>query len=161
MTKKKLTHLDEAGRIRMVDVSQKPETEREAIARAILRCAPATRDALFQGTIKGDALATARVAGILAAKKTGDLIPLCHPIALTDVRITLTSVPEGIAIETTAKTVGRTGVEMEALVGTSIAGLTLYDMAKAVERGMTLENVRLVEKRGGKTGIWLRGGEKL
>ena len=157
----KLTHVDESGRVRMVDVSDKGESTRMARACALLRCTPATRDAIARGgatagLMKGEALATARVAGVLAAKKTGELIPMCHPLALTDVIIDLTPVPEGISIEATAKTVGRTGVEMEATVAASIAGLTLYDMAKAIERGMVLDQVRLVEKRGGKSGTWLR-----
>lgn len=156
----RLSHVDESGRVRMVDVSQKGETIRVARARALLRCTPTTRDALASGALaKGEAFATARVAGVLAAKKTGELIPMCHPIALTDVVVDVTPVDEGIAIEATARTVGRTGVEMEAMVAASIAGLTLYDMAKAVERGMTLDAVRLVEKRGGKSGPWLRAGE--
>lgn len=141
----------------MVDVSQKPDTERVAVARALLRCTPTTRDAIVRGDVaKGEAIAAARVAGILAAKQTGALIPLCHPIALTDVAVDLSSVDDGIAIEATAKTVGKTGVEMEAMVAASIAGLTLYDMAKAIERGMVLDRVRLVEKRGGKSGTWRR-----
>jgi cyclic pyranopterin phosphate synthase len=141
----------------MVDVSQKPDTERVAVARALLRCTPSTRDAIVRGDVaKGEALAAARIAGVLAAKQTGELIPLCHPIALTDVAVDLASVDDGIAIEATAKTVGKTGVEMEAMVAAAIAGLTLYDMAKAVERGMVLDQVRLVEKRGGKSGTWRR-----
>ncbi len=153
----KLTHVDAKGRVRMVDVSSKPETERLARATALLRCSPATRDAIAFGTLaKGEALATARVAGILAAKKTGELIPMCHPIALTDVVVDLTPVAAGIAIQATVRTVGRTGVEMEALVAASVAGLTLYDMAKAVQRDMVLDDVKLVEKRGGKSGTWQR-----
>lgn len=152
-----LTHVDATGRVRMVDVSSKPETERLARATALLRCTPATRDAIASGTLaKGEALATARVAGVLAAKKTGELIPMCHPIALTDVVVDLTPVAAGIAIEATARTVGRTGVEMEALVAASVAGLALYDMAKAVQRDMVLDDVKLVEKRGGKSGTWRR-----
>jgi cyclic pyranopterin monophosphate synthase len=157
MTKRKLTHVDESGRARMVDVSDKAETQRIAVARALLRCAPDTRDALLGGTLKkGDAAAAARIAGVLAAKKTGDLIPLCHPIALTDVEVNLAADPEGVAIEATARTLGRTGVEMEAMVACAIAGLTLYDMGKSAERGMVLDQVRLMEKRGGKTGVWKR-----
>jgi cyclic pyranopterin phosphate synthase len=141
----------------MVDVSKKPDTERVAIARALLRCTKATRDAIVRGEVaKGEALAAARVAGVLAAKQTGSLIPLCHPIALTDVAVDLAAVDDGISIEATARCVGKTGVEMEAMVAASIAGLTLYDMAKAVERGMVLDRVRLVEKRGGKSGTWRR-----
>lgn len=160
MAEPKLTHVDDQGRVHMVDVSDKAETERVAVARATLRCTAATRDAIAGGTLKkGEALAAARVAAILAAKRTGELIPLCHPLPLTDVQIALTPVADGIAIEAMAKTVGRTGVEMEALVACSVAGLVLYDMAKAVERGMVLDQVRLVEKRGGKSGHWRREGE--
>lgn len=160
MAEPKLTHVDDQGRVHMVDVSDKAETERVAVARATLRCTPATRDAIAGGTLKkGEALAAARVAAILAAKRTGELIPLCHPLPLTDVQIGLVPTADGIAIEALAKTVGRTGVEMEAMVACSVAGLVLYDMAKAVERGMVLDQVRLVEKRGGKSGHWRREGE--
>lgn len=160
MTDPKLTHVDENGRIQMVDVSAKAESERLAVARGLLRCSAPTRDAILGGTLKkGEALAAARVGAILAAKRTAELIPLCHTLPLTDVQVDFTSSPEGIAIETLAKTVGRTGVEMEAMVACSVAGLILYDMAKAVERTMVLEQVRLVEKRGGKSGHWRREGE--
>lgn len=160
MTDPKLTHVDENGRIQMVDVSPKAETERLAVARGLLRCTAATRDAILGGNLKkGEALAAARVGAILAAKRTAELIPLCHTLPLTDVQVDFTSSTEGIAIETLAKTVGRTGVEMEAMVACSVAGLILYDMAKAVERTMVLEQVRLVEKRGGKSGHWRRDGE--
>lgn len=156
----RLTHVDADGQVQMVDVSGKPETERVAVARALLRCRPETRDAIMSGSVaKGEALAAARVAGVLAAKKTGELIPLCHPIALTDVQVALAGTAHGIAIEATARTVGRTGVEMEAMVAASVAGLTLYDMAKAAERGMVLDAVRLVEKRGGRSGVWRRPDE--
>ena len=161
MKRPKLTHVDERGRVRMVDVSDKPESARRAVARGLVRCAPATRDAIVGGTLaKGEALAAARIAGVLAAKRTGELIPMCHPIALSDVQVDLVPVKDGVAIEATARTVGRTGVEMEAMVAVSLAGLTLYDMAKSAERGMTLEAVRLVEKRGGKSGLWQRAGER-
>jgi len=153
---KRLTHVDEQGRIRMVDVSAKADTERLARARALLRCTRATRDALLSGAVgKGEAVATAKIAGVLAAKQTGALIPLCHPIALTDVQVDVTKAVDGIAIEAVARTVGKTGVEMEALVACSVAGLALYDMGKAIERGMTLDGVMLVEKRGGKSGTWV------
>jgi cyclic pyranopterin monophosphate synthase len=156
-----LSHLDQKGRVQMVDVSQKKETPRTAVARALLRCRPEVRDALLAGTgQKGEAAAAARIAGVLAAKQTGNLIPLCHPIPLTDVQVALASVPEGIAIETLAACVGRTGVEMEALVAASVCGLTLYDMGKAAQKDMVLDAVRLVEKRGGKSGPWLRPGEQ-
>jgi cyclic pyranopterin phosphate synthase len=155
MANRKLTHVDKSGRARMVDVSDKPKTQRSAVARALLRCRADTRDALLAGSgKKGDAAAAARLAGILAAKRTGELIPLCHPIALTDVAVELSAVSEGIAIEATARTVGRTGVEMEAMVAAAVAGLTLYDMGKSAERGMVLDDVCLIEKRGGRSGVW-------
>jgi cyclic pyranopterin phosphate synthase len=144
----------------MVDVGAKAVSARLAVARALLRCAPATRDALASATTKkGEALVTARVAGILAAKQTGALIPLCHPVPLTDVAVDIVVVDDGLAIEARAACVDRTGVEMEAMVAATVAGLTLYDMGKALDRGMTLEAVRLVEKRGGRSGTWRRPGE--
>ena len=153
----KLSHVDDDGRVSMVDVTPKVESARKAVARGLLRCTTSTRDALLQGTVKkGEALACARVAGVLAAKRTGDLIPLCHPIALTDVQIAFGVDDNGITIEATVSCVGRTGVEMEALTAVSIAGLTLYDMGKAIERTMVLSDVRLVEKHGGKSGLWVR-----
>ena len=154
------SHLDEHGRLSMVDVSAKSETQRSATARARL-CAPGeVLDAVFGGTLeKGEALAAARLAGIQAAKKTGELIPLCHPLPLTRVDVRFTRAEGAIEIEAEARCVGRTGVEMEALMAASVAGLTLYDMAKALEKGMTLEAVRLVEKTGGKSGTWRRAGE--
>jgi cyclic pyranopterin phosphate synthase len=156
-----LTHVDAHGRIQMVDVGHKAESERIAIARGLLRCAPSTRDALWSSsTKKGEAIVTARLAGILAAKQTGALIPLCHPVPLTDVAVDIVVVDDGLAIEARAACVGRTGVEMEAMVAVSVAGLTLYDMGKAIERGMVLEQVRLVEKRGGKSGVWRRPDER-
>jgi cyclic pyranopterin phosphate synthase len=154
------SHLDDHGRIRMVDVSHKKATARVAVARALLRCLPTTRDALVSSsTKKGEALVTARLAGILAAKQTGALIPLCHPVPLSDVAIDIVVVDDGLAIEARAACVGPTGVEMEAMVAASVAGLTLYDMGKSVERGMVLEQVRLVHKAGGKSGTWRRPGE--
>lgn len=154
------SHLDEEGRARMVDVSKKPETERVAIARARLRASDETLDALLGGRLpKGDALATARIAGILAAKRTGELIPLCHPLPLTNVDVRFVRGEGCLEIEAEAACVGRTGVEMEAIIAASVAGLTLYDMAKSVERGMVIDAVRLVEKRGGKSGHWRREGE--
>jgi cyclic pyranopterin phosphate synthase len=155
------THLDAQGRIRMVDVSQKPATARVAVARGLLRCLPATRDALWSSsTKKGEAIVTARLAGILGAKQTGALIPLCHPVPLTDVSVDITAVDAGLAIEARAACVGHTGVEMEAMLAVTIAGLTLYDMGKAIERGMVLDTVRLVEKHGGKSGVWRRADER-
>lgn len=144
----------------MVDVSEKNETLRKAVARAHLQASPHVVEAIFSGGLqKGEALAAARLAGILAAKKTGDLIPLCHPLPLTQVRISFARTDTGIEIESEAVCRGRTGVEMEAMTAATIAGLTLYDMAKSQERGMVLHAVRLVEKSGGKSGHWLRPDE--
>ena len=163
-----LTHIDEQGRARMVDVGGKDETQREAVARGEVRMAPATLALIRRGAAaKGDVLGVARVAGIMAAKRTGELIPLCHPVALTSVTVDFRVPPEDspagstIEIKACARTVGKTGVEMEALTAVSVAALTIYDMAKAVDRGMTIENIRLVKKTGGKSGVYLRPGEKL
>jgi cyclic pyranopterin phosphate synthase len=154
------THLDERGRLSMVDVSEKTETARVAIARARLCARDETLEAIMGSHLeKGEALAAARIAGIGAAKRTGDLIPLCHPLPLTSVEVRFEREEGAVAIEAEARCVGRTGVEMEAMMAASVAGLTLYDMAKAMEKGMTLEAVRLVEKRGGKSGTWKREGE--
>jgi cyclic pyranopterin phosphate synthase len=157
-----LTHLDEHGHARMVDVGAKPVTERVCIARADVHMAPATLDRIAAGALpKGDVLAVARLAGIQAAKRTADWIPLAHPIPLDAVEIELRlDRAEGcVHIEGVARAQARTGVEMEALVAVTAAGLALYDMCKAVDRGMTMESVRLVEKRGGKTGPWRRAEE--
>jgi cyclic pyranopterin phosphate synthase len=152
-----LTHVDSDGAVMMVDVSAKSATLRHAIARACLRCRPATRDALCAGDLpKGEAIAVAKVAGILAAKKTGELIPLCHPLALDDVAIDIVPVADGVQITATARCTGKTGVEMEAMTAATIAGLALYDMAKAVERDMVLSQVELIEKGGGRSGLWRR-----
>ena len=153
---KKLSHVDDDGRVTMVDVSGKADSARHAIARGRLLCSPETRMALLSATTskKGEAIITAKIAGMLAAKQTGSLIPLCHPIALTDVSVDVTAVDGGFDIEARAACVGKTGVEMEALVAVSVCGLTLYDMGKAIERGMRLTDVRLVEKAGGKSGTW-------
>jgi cyclic pyranopterin phosphate synthase len=151
-----LTHLDAQGRANMVDVSDKALTVREAVAEALVRMRPATLQMITQGEHpKGDVFAVARIAGIQAAKKTSDLIPLCHPLMLTSVKVEL--LPEGLdAVRITArcKLTGQTGVEMEALTAASIAALTLYDMCKAVDRGMVIEAVRLLEKVGGKSGAF-------
>jgi len=151
-----LTHFDEAGRAAMVDVSAKGETERVAVARGRIVMAPATLALIQAGQVgKGDVLGVARLAGIMAAKKTSDLIPLCHPLALTKVTVDLTiAAPDAIEIEALAKLVGRTGVEMEALTAVTVAALTVYDMCKAADRGMRIESVRLVEKTGGKSGSY-------
>jgi cyclic pyranopterin phosphate synthase len=155
--RKKLTHIDSKGAARMVDVGAKDVTERRAVARGLLRVSPSTIALVRDGaTPKGDVLAAARLAGIMAAKRTSDLIPLAHPLPLTHASVDLVLEAEGIAIEATVATSARTGVEMEALTAVSIAGLTLYDMLKSVERGATLTDVRLVEKTGGKSGTYRR-----
>jgi cyclic pyranopterin phosphate synthase len=155
-----LTHLDEAGHARMVDVGAKAETERTAIARCTVRMQPETL-ALIQsgGVAKGDVLGVARVAGIMAAKKTGELIPLCHPLPITAARVDFRFGDGAIHVEAQVSTVGKTGVEMEALTAASVAALTIYDMAKAADKGMTIEAVRLVLKTGGKSGTYRRPGE--
>ena len=150
-----LTHLDDKGAARMVDVGGKPETVRSATAGGRIRMAPATLAAVRDGSgPKGDVLAAARIAGIMAAKKTGDLIPLCHPLALNTVSVDFTFAEDSIEVTARAALTGKTGVEMEALTAASIALLTLYDMAKALEKGMIIEHVRLLEKTGGKSGDW-------
>lgn len=152
-----LTHLNAKGEAHMVDVGKKPQTRRRAVARARLEAQPATVAALLAGKLgKGDALAVARVAGIMAAKKTADLIPLCHPIALTSVQIEIDGGDDVLEVTATAETVAQTGVEMEALTAASVAALTLYDMAKAIDRGMRIAAVELVEKTGGKSGDFRR-----
>jgi cyclic pyranopterin phosphate synthase len=158
----KLTHLDEQGRARMVDVGAKEVTERVCTARAEVRMARGTLDAITSGKApKGDVFATARLAGILAAKRTGEWIPLAHPMPLDAVEVHLApDVAAGcVRVEATVRAHWRTGVEMEAMVAVSAAGLTIYDMCKALDRGMSLTDVRLVRKSGGKSGVWLRPGE--
>lgn len=185
MTVDGLTHLDDTGNARMVDVSEKADTKRTAIAESFISMKPETLTAITQGTIKkGDVFAAARIAGIMAAKKTSDLIPLCHPLALTKVEVTCDPVfgegaaapaavandaenqpanqaatcsPCGVHIQATASLVGKTGVEMEALTAASVAALTVYDMCKAIDRGMEISDLRLLHKEGGKTGTWNRG----
>lgn len=153
MKEKKLSHLDERGQARMVDVGAKPATDRRAVARGRLVLNAETVALVRDGKApKGDVLAAARVAGIMAAKRTSELIPMTHPLPLTHVSVDLTVEDGGIAIEATAATTAQTGVEMEALTAVTVAGLTLYDMLKAVERGARLTDVRLVEKSGGKSG---------
>jgi len=157
-----LSHLDERGAARMVGVAEKPVTRRECVARARVRMAPETLARITAGeTPKGDVLATARIAGIQAAKRTADWIPLCHPLPLDGIELRLAPDPEGsaVAVEARVWAHARTGVEMEALVAVSAAALTLYDMCKAVDRAMTVEDVRLVRKSGGKSGEWSRPGE--
>ena len=153
---KKLTHLDTKGRARMVDVSEKSPTVREALAECVVRMAPATIDAVKAGTAKGDALAVARVAGIMAAKRTPDLIPLTHPLPLTSVTVDFGLGKKMIRILARARVTGQTGVEMEALTAATVAGLTLIDMTKGIERGVYIETVRLLEKSGGRSGTWVR-----
>ncbi|MBV9199281.1 MAG: cyclic pyranopterin monophosphate synthase MoaC, partial [Alphaproteobacteria bacterium] len=151
------THLDAEGRARMVDVSDKHETDRVAVAGARVMMRPETLERIRSGDVaKGDVLAVARLAGIMAAKRTAELIPLCHPLALTSVKVDLECVPERSAVEITAtcRLRGRTGVEMEALTAASIAALTVYDMCKAVDRGMVVTDLRLLRKSGGKSGNW-------
>ena len=154
----RLTHLNDKGEAHMVDVGDKPATRRRAIAGAVLTATPDAIGALLSGDLKkGDALATARIAGIMAAKKTSDLIPLCHPLALTRVAVDIDRLSEtAIAITATTETTGPTGVEMEALTAASTAALTLYDMAKALDRTMTITDIRLIEKTGGKSGSYRR-----
>jgi cyclic pyranopterin phosphate synthase len=151
----KLTHLDESGRARMVDVGQKADTERIAIAKGEVVMRPDTLTLIRAGALKkGDVLAVAQVAGVMAAKRTSDLIPLCHPLPLTQVTVDLDlddTLP-GVRITVLARTVAKTGVEMEALTAVSVAALTVYDMAKAVEKTMRIQNIRLVEKHGGRSG---------
>lgn len=157
MDEERLSHLDEHGYVHMVDVGGKDETDRVATAEAQVSMEPATRDRLFAGDLpKGDALAVARVAGILAAKRTAELIPLCHPIAITSVSIEVISSEHGASVRATVSTRDRTGVEMEAMTAASVAALTLYDMIKGVERGASIDAVRLVAKSGGRSGAWTR-----
>jgi len=156
-----LTHLDAQGQAHMVDVGAKAETEREAIAAGRVLMRPETLRLLREGNLpKGDVLGTARVAGIMAAKRTWELIPLCHQLLLTKVSVEFEfdETPSAVEITATVRCKGQTGVEMEALAAVSVAALTIYDMAKAVERGMVISDVRLLEKRGGKTGEWVRHG---
>jgi cyclic pyranopterin phosphate synthase len=150
-----LTHIDSKGEARMVDVSAKPATERIAVAEGSVVMSKATLDLIVKGdAAKGDVLGAARIAGIMAAKRTSELIPLCHPLALSKVTLDITpdTTLPGCRIEATVKVTGPTGVEMEALTAVSVAALTVYDMIKAVERGVRIEGIRLVEKRGGKSG---------
>jgi cyclic pyranopterin monophosphate synthase len=157
---KRLTHVDSEGRSRMVDVGGKEATRRVARAEAFVKMSPATLKLLRSNALpKGNPLETARIAGIQAAKKTSELIPLCHPLPLTHADVSIAVTRGGVRVESTASTKAETGVEMEALTAAAIAALTLYDMCKAVEKGITIENVRLLEKTGGKSGRWVRNGE--
>jgi cyclic pyranopterin phosphate synthase len=159
MTARRFSHLNEAGEARMVDVSEKAVTERSATAEGFVAMAPETLDLILSGeTAKGDVLATARIAGIMAAKRTHELIPLCHPLPLTQVTVDFAPSrdPAGIMVEATAKVEAKTGVEMEALTAVSVACLTIYDMVKAVDRAMTFSGIRLIEKTGGRSGSFRR-----
>jgi cyclic pyranopterin phosphate synthase len=156
-----LTHLDAAGEARMVDVSDKPATVREAIAEGRVVMQAATLELILAGDMKkGDVLGTARLAGIMAAKRTHELIPLCHPLMLSKVSVEIAPDPElpGLVVRATVRVTGPTGVEMEALTAASVACLTIYDMAKAVDRGMRIEGLRLLEKSGGRSGDWRAEG---
>ena len=154
---KRLTHVDAGGRIRMVDVGAKQITAREAVARGEVTMSATARRLIRGGKLKkGDPLQAARLAGIMGAKRTSELIPLCHPLPLTVVNVDITATRTGFAIEARARTSAQTGVEMEALTAVSIAALTLYDMVKAVDRGMVIGEICLVEKRGGKSGEYIR-----
>ena len=156
----KLTHFDASGRAQMVDVGAKPETDRRAVAVSRITMQRETGKRIAEGTVgKGDVLAVARLAGIMAAKKTSDLIPLCHPLPLTAVNLDLqlSEDMQSVLIEAECKTAGKTGVEMEALTAASVAALTVYDMVKAMDRGMTIESIRLKHKSGGKSGVFEAG----
>lgn len=155
MTEQTLTHLDSQGRARMVDVGEKPDTARVAVARGEVHMRAETLAAIQQGNLKkGDVVTVAQLAGTMAAKKTSDLIPLCHPLPLTHVSVDIEFAPTlpGLILTATARTTGKTGVEMEALTAVSVAALTVYDMAKAIEKTMKIQNIRLIEKHGGQSG---------
>lgn len=155
----RLTHVDDAGAARMVDISAKAATQRMARARGAITMRPETLAAIRDNQIaKGDVLAVARIAGIMGAKRTSELVPLCHPIALSDIQLQLSLDEQlpGVWVEATAKTAGPTGVEMEAIMAVSVSLVTLYDMAKGVDKGMMIGQISLIEKRGGKSGDWVR-----
>jgi len=155
----KLSHLDDQGRARMVDVSDKEVTSRVAVARGAIQMRPETLELILKGKVeKGDVFSVARVAGIMAAKKTPDLIPMCHPLAITSVKVDLTPAenPTRVEIEAMVRVSGKTGVEMEAMTAVSVAALTIYDMCKAVDREMSIGEIRLVKKSGGKSGTFTR-----
>ena len=151
-----LTHVDELGRPKMVDVTEKPDTQREAVAKGIVKMKASTLDRLKKGAMpKGDVLAVAQLAGIMAAKQTPHIIPLCHPVLIGDVKVefSLDEEDSTVGITTTVKSVGKTGVEMEALTATVVAALTIYDMCKAVDRSIQIGSIRLIKKSGGKSGV--------
>ena len=152
-----LTHIDSEGRARMVDVSDKPETDREAVAEGFVRLAPETLALALSGQAKkGDVRAVAEIAGVMGAKRTSDLIPLCHPLDISKAEVAVEAEAGRLKVTARVRTTGRTGVEMEALTAVSVACLTLYDMLKAADRGMVIEDVRLVSKAGGRSGDWVR-----
>lgn len=152
-----LSHLDESGRAHMVDVGAKPETDRRAVAEGVITMSAAARDALFAGTLpKGDALAVTRVAAITGAKRTADLIPLCHPIPLTSITAEVEATPDGARVVVGVGMRGRTGVEMEAMTGVAIGLVTLYDMVKGIDRSAVVGPIRLLAKQGGSSGDWQR-----
>ena len=157
MSDSELTHLDERGRARMVDVSDKPSTRRTAVASGRLLMSEQTRQRVLDGDLpKGNVVEVARIAGVQGAKRTAELIPLCHPLPLSHVDVEVAAASNGLAVTATASTTGPTGVEMEALTAATVALLTLYDMCKAVEREMQISEVRLEEKQGGRSGHWRR-----
>jgi len=159
---KRLSHVDRRGRARMVDISDKDETKREAVARGVITMRPETLRLIQQGSLpKGDVLAAARLAGVMAAKRVPDLIPLCHPLLLTSAEIEFTPVERAgrLDIESRVRITGRTGAEMEALTAVAVAALTVYDMCKAVDKAMVIGSIRLVAKKGGKSGTYRRPGE--
>ncbi|MBF8260935.1 MAG: moaC [candidate division NC10 bacterium] len=159
---KRLSHVDRHGRARMVDISDKGETKREAVARGVITMQPETLRMIQQGSLpKGDVLAAARLAGVMAAKRVPDLIPLCHPLLLTSAEIEFTPVERAgrLDIESRVRITGRTGAEMEALTAVAVAALTVYDMCKAVDKAMVIGSIRLVVKKGGKSGTYRRPGE--
>jgi len=161
MTDQRLTHVDEQGAARMVDVAAKQVTHRRAVAGAVIRMKPTTLAMIVEGRApKGDVFAVARVAGIMAAKRTSDLVPLCHPLSLTHATVELEPLDGAVRVTATVETDGKTGVEMEALTAAAVAALTLYDMCKAVDRGMTVDGLGLLEKEGGKSGMWTREEEQ-
>lgn len=155
---RELSHLNEAGEAHMVDVGGKQVTDREAVAEGFVIMSPDLAERVFAGDLpKGDAAAVARIAGIMAAKRTSELIPLCHPISLTGVEVTLERSGRGVRVVASVRTTDRTGVEMEAMTAVAVASLTIYDMVKGVERDVTIETVRLLTKSGGRSGKWERG----
>ena len=153
---KKLSHLDAKGAARMIDVADKAITVREALAECIVRMSEETIRSVREGTVKGDALQVARIAGIMAAKRTPDLIPLTHPLPITSATVDFDFVPGGVRIRARVRVAAQTGVEMEALTSAAVAGLSLIDMTKGIERGVYLESVRLLQKSGGRSGTWKR-----